>query len=204
MDIAKCLVQKDNPTPRWNCKFLQGHGGAIALSNRWDPLIDVSIENQQDLDHAAEMAIKRERHSRIALEKAMKNNLPYTTIFKLCRSWEEMKCRAHTQRQKYEKQMKSKRSRFINSLLAKCKPKDFHQQVKQLQGKSHRCQIPTPCFNKKKDSLVIDPIEILNERALYSSELAADPSNISKNQIHWIGKRSVTANTDPLWINYED
>ncbi|MBW0493171.1 hypothetical protein O181_032886 [Austropuccinia psidii MF-1] len=131
--------------------------------------------------------IKRERRSRVGLEKAMKNSLPYTTIFKLCRSWEEMKRRAHTQQQKYEKKMKSKCGRSISSLLAKCKTKDFHQQVKQLQGKSHCCQIPTPFFNQKKDSLLIDKIEILNKRALYSSELAADPSNISKNRKHWIG-----------------
>ncbi|MBW0485337.1 hypothetical protein O181_025052 [Austropuccinia psidii MF-1] len=61
----------------------------------------------------------------------------------------------------------------MTAFLEENKEKDFYQAIQHLQEKSRQSHIPTPCFNDQ-GNLLVDPEDILEERACYSAKLADD------------------------------
>ncbi|MBW0480954.1 hypothetical protein O181_020669 [Austropuccinia psidii MF-1] len=103
-----------------------------------------------------------------------------------------MKGQSKLRQKKFAEEEKVKKACHITACLEDNEAKDFHQAIKHIKGKSRQSQIPTPCFNEK-DNLLVDPEEILEEKASYSARLADNPTGISKNREHWGTHRATTS-----------
>ncbi|KAI7946043.1 hypothetical protein MJO29_012431 [Puccinia striiformis f. sp. tritici] len=195
----------------WNRKLIAGHGMELALSDRWSCLSTEDINTEEDLtnaaskwveilnatgeelgllsvpkeqqtqhfDRATKAAITRSRKTRKALRKAvLKQDRP--AINRLQKILAVRSGVAKLAIKKHAKRVKLQRSEKINSLLCKGEGADFHKLIQQAQGKSESNQDNTPCFNMDK-ALVTSPGDILQARAAYSEQLAADPTGISQD-----------------------
>ncbi|MBW0510110.1 hypothetical protein O181_049825 [Austropuccinia psidii MF-1] len=208
LDILKGKLHDSTISLRWNTKLLQGHGDKLALSHRWDCLNVEHINTEEDLDSAAKNyveipdkcgeelgikqevcstphktlgAIKRERQARQESTIAVSRGIEGKLLMKLKDSLVEMIQRSRLKQRKFSRTLKLCQARRICFLLDNRESKDFHALVQKLQGKGQKSQMLTPCYNTK-GVLLIDPKDILDERANYSKQLASDPEGISKNK----------------------
>ncbi|POW07965.1 hypothetical protein PSTT_07907 [Puccinia striiformis] len=207
-----------------------GHGLELALSDRWSCLSTDNLDTEEDLTKAAQdwvdilnatgeelgllsipkeqrtdhfdkvtkAAVTRSRRTRLALNKAvLRGDLPL--ISRLRKILPVHSATAKLAVKKYAKKIKLQRSTRVNSLLCDGEGADFHKLLQQLQGKSHTNQDNTPCFNQD-NILVTNPKEILQARAAYSKQLAADPTGISKDPAQWTHVAPSVDEVSPLHI----
>ncbi|POW07620.1 hypothetical protein PSHT_09861 [Puccinia striiformis] len=220
-------LSKDTTCTR---KLLSGHGLELALSDRWSCLSTDNLDTEEDLTKAAQdwvdilnatgeelgllsipkeqctdhfdkvtkAAVTRSRRTRLALNKAvLRGDLPL--ISRLRKILPVHSATAKLAVKKYAKKIKLQRSTRVNSLLCDGEGADFHKLLQQLQGKSHTNQDNTPCFNQD-NILVTNPKEILQARAAYSKQLAADPTGISKDPAQWTHVAPSVDEVSPLHI----
>ncbi|KNZ58596.1 hypothetical protein VP01_18g12 [Puccinia sorghi] len=169
-----------NETAKWWVDTLNAIGEETHL-------LDIPSEQRRfKFDKATLKLIRRSRRSRKKLEEAQKNTATQldASLNKLRTISVRDQHRTKLAIRKFAKRERLRKSQKINDLLLQNEGQDFHRLIQLGQGKQQGKMDNAPCFNEH-GVLVTSTEDILKARAVYSAQLASDPSGISTDPTKW-------------------